>query len=47
MRASLDACPRCKDKQKIILMHWQRDSEPPKQEAPFGIHILKIGDGDE
>jgi len=34
----------CKDKQKIILMQWQQDGEPPKQEAPFGIQIIKIGD---
>jgi len=46
LRASLDACPRCKDKQKIIFMHWQQDGQPqpPKQEAPVGIHIMKIGD---
>jgi hypothetical protein len=44
--ASIDACPRCKGKQKIMIVRWQRDDkpEPPKQEAPFGIHIMKIGD---
>ena len=44
LSASLDACPRCKDKQKIIFHARQRDREPPKQEAPFGIHIMKIRD---
>jgi hypothetical protein len=48
LRASIDACPRCKDKQKIIFLHCQRTDkpEPPKQEPPFGIHITQIGDGD-
>jgi hypothetical protein len=47
--ASIDACARCQGKQKIMIMHMGRldKPEPPKQEAPFGIHILKIGDGDE
>ncbi len=47
LRASIDACPRCKDKQKIIFLHWHRDGEPKPPEPPqqpSKVNIRRIGD---